>query len=296
MIFTVPLNKEITHIDIKMSRSSSPLSALHVRSEQSLHFTGTLPDELYPFVYTGKSKGHRLWHGNRLKHSGIETKGDANDVDGLIFESTDVRMLLVQKSFIEKYLRELYGEGMLSRYYRFNTYELKDEDLDSFLDIHHDILNEKEISEDKTGALLLKILQNPVGNNSALDKGYLLIQRAVILMKQHLRDPLKIKELTDKLDVCDRTLELAFKKYLGISPKAYYKRLLLLHIESDLRERNSCAVSHVIQEYQIYNLSQFGASFKDYFNKTPSEVLKLKKEDNPFGWNERVFSEFKEVC
>ena len=296
MIFTIPLSKQITHIDIKMSRSSTPFNALHVRSEQSLHFTGTLPDDLYPFVYTGKSKGHRLWHGNRLSHSGIETKGDKNDVDALVFESTDARMLLVQKSFIEKYLRAFYGEDKLSGHYSFNTYELKDEDLDSFLDIHRDILNEKEISEDKIGALLLKIFQNPLGNSSAIDKGYLLIQRAVVLMKQHLRDPLKIKELTDKLDVSDRSLELAFKKYLGISPKLYYKRLLLLHIESDLRERKSCTVSKVIEDYQIYNLSQFGASFKDYFNKTPSEVQKLKKEDNPFGWNERVFSEFKEVC
>ena len=84
------------------------------------------------------------------------------------------------------------------------------------------------------------------------------------------------------------------KKYLHITPKLYYKRLLLLAIETELRNNQAKNISNVINEYQIYNLSQFGASFKNYFNKTPSEVLNLEIKDNPFGWNEKIFIEFSE--
>ena len=72
----------------------------------------------------------------------------------------------------------------------------------------------------------------------------------------------------------------------------YYKRLLLLAIEMEPRKTAEASVTSVINEYQIYNLSQFGARFKNYFNKTPSEILNIASKDNPFGWNERIFEEY----
>jgi AraC-like DNA-binding protein len=75
----------------------------------------------------------------------------------------------------------------------------------------------------------------------------------------------------------------------------YYKRLLPLHIEAELRAKETINVSNILQEYEVHNLSQFGASFKHYFSKTPSEVEKLSENENPFAWNEKIFLEFSEL-
>jgi AraC-like DNA-binding protein len=92
-----------------------------------------------------------------------------------------------------------------------------------------------------------------------------------------------------------RTLELAFKKEFNIPPKRYYKRLLLQSIETELRKRKQEeTVSSILEQYQIHGLSEFGLSFKNYFNKTPSQVGMLEEDENPFGWNEAIFSEYAE--
>ncbi len=70
---------------------------------------------------------------------------------------------------------------------------------------------------------------------------------------------------------------------------------IISHIEAELRNKKTINVSNVLQEYEVYNLSQFGASFKHYFSKTPSEVERLSKNKNPFGWNEKIFLEFSEL-
>ena len=295
MIFTVPLEKNIHTIHFSTNTSANDISAIHVKSEQSIHFTGTLPEDIYPFVYTGKSKGHRKWHGHTLDANMIETKGDKNEVDALVFEDTDARMILVKKSFVKQYLQSMYGDDDFNKHLAFNTYEIADKDLELFLDIHRHILEGKQVSNEEIESLLFQILQNPIQDKTCLPKDYTLVQTAISSMKNHIKNPILIKELCKDLGVSIGTLEMAFNKHLSITPKVYYKRLLLLTIEAELRNKKTINVSNVLQEYEVYNLSQFGASFKHYFSKTPSEVERLSENENPFGWNEKIFLEFSEL-
>lgn len=295
MVFTIPIDRNITPIHIKKSNFSDSLNAIHVSSDQSIHFTGIFPDTLYPLVYTGKSKGTRLWQGHILGPNTIETIEKTNEVDALDFKSTDVRMILIPKNFIEQCLRDAFVDDNVQKYYPFSTYEINDEDLKVFLDIHFDILHNKHIAKEEIRAFLVTMLQNPGKEEKPLEKGYLLVKKAIALMKEHFKEPLKIRELADKLDISMRSLEMAFCKHIGVSPKVYYKRLLLLYVEMELRNSRNSTVSNVVEDFQIYNLSQFGASFKEYFNTTPSQVLQLQKDGNPFGWNEKVFQNIAQV-
>lgn len=292
MVLTIPLDKETTNIYIKSSQPSSSINAMQVSSEQSLHFTGRLPSGLYPFVYGGKSESKRLWHGQLLGSNTIETKGSGNEVDGIIFDVCDVRLLLVPQHLVERALTELYTEDKFIQYSQYNAYELTNESLATFLKIHTAVLNNEEVSEMSLMTCLFELLKNPVTQESMVDNRYALLRQAIAIMNQHIKDPISITVLANQLDIGVRNLELVFQKYLTISPKSYYKRLLLSYVEIALRNKGGHSVSNVLEEFQIYNLSQFGASFKKNFDTTPSQSFSMKNKNNPFGWDEKVFLEF----
>ena len=294
MIFTVPLDKTVEKINIAISPSPSDFNAMHIISEQSIHFIGVFPEETVGLVYTKNYSSNNKYHGYPCGDNIIKTKGSQDKIDDLLFTKTDLRLFLIDKNLFNSYLHNIFGNIDLNPIYSSMTYHLNDDDIDMFLDIHHRrMINEKVPTEEIT-LLISKIFEVPMMEQLPFTKGYDLIQRATSLMADHLKDPLLIREFSETLGITTRTLELAFKKHLNISPKLYYNRLLLLAIEMELRKTEEESVTSVINEYQIYNLSQFGASFKNYFNKTPSEILNIASKDNPFGWNESIFIELSE--
>ena len=112
VVNAIPLGKSIEDIEI-LSYISDTIGALHLKSDQSLHFTGTLPDDIYPIVYTGKSKGYHAWHGRELSKHMIEFKGTQNEVDSLIFDHTDVRAILLPVNLLYQYLEHTFTEKFL---------------------------------------------------------------------------------------------------------------------------------------------------------------------------------------
>lgn len=292
MIFAVPLHKTVKKINISVSPTASEFRAMHIMSDQSIHFIGTFPDDIYPIVYTKNYSNNDKWHGYLFPTNVVKTKGDQDKIDDLIFNKTDLRLLLIDKKLFKTYLHNLFGDIDLKPIYSSMAYRLKDEGIDMFLNIHHRTMNNEKVSKEEISLLLSKIFEEPIMDQLPFVKGYDFIQKAISLMLNHLKEPLLIEELSRALDVTRRTLALAFRKHLNISPKLYYKRLLLLAIEIEIRKTKEDSVTKIINEYQIYNLSQFGASFKNYFHKTPSEILNLDSKDNPFGWNEKIFEEY----
>ena len=263
-------------------------------TNQSIHIIGDLPEDLYPFAYRGKSKGICKWHGNILNKNIIETKGDQNSVDGVTFDHADIRFILITKTLLLEYIKEQCCSDDIDLSNR--MFFIDDKDVTVFLDIHTRILKNEIVSKDELSSLLLRILQNPITETSSLEKSHILVQKAIDLMNLNIRSPLLISTLSEALEVNIRTLELAFKKEFNIPPKRYYKRLLLQSIETELRRRRQKekTVTSILEQYQIHGLSEFGLSFKNYFNKTPSQIGMLGEDENPFGWNEAIFSEFAE--
>lgn len=292
MVNAIPLDKTIENITV-ISRISDMIGALHVQSDQSIHFNGKLLDDIYPLVYTGMSKGHSLWHNNTLSKHMIETKGTQHEVDSLNIGDTDVRAILLPKSRVDQYLQKKYGEKNVVKYRAHLIHTISEKDITSFLDIHARILEDKEVSDQELEHLVLNILQNPKLDYTDPEASYELVHKAIKVMQENLHSPLLINELAMTLEVNIRTLELAFKKHFNVSPKCYYKRFLLQQIEMKLRQRSpkESTVSDVLEEYQIYNLSQFGASFKKYFDTTPSQAGVQCTQLNPFGWDESIFSQ-----
>jgi len=290
-ITAIPLEKEIKQFAMNMNLNND-VGAATFTTDQSIHIIGDLPEELYPFAYRGKSKGICKWHGNRLNKNTIETKGDQNFVDGVTFDHVDIRFILITKTLLLEYIKEQCGNDDIDLSNK--MFFIDDKDVTVFLDIHTRILENEIISKDELSSLLLRILQSPIKETPAPEKSHILVQKAIDLMILNIKSPLLISTLSETLEVNIRTLELAFKKELNISPKRYYKRLLLHSVEAELRKRKQedATVTSILTEYHIYGLSEFGLSFKNYFNKTPSHIGMLGEHENPFGWDEAIFSEF----
>ena len=294
MITAIPLEKEIKPFTVTMNLQNNVGAASFI-TDQSIHIIGNLPEDLYPFAYRGKSKGICIWHGNILNKNIIETKGDQNSVDGVTFDHVDIRFILITKTLLLEYIKEkCYSDDIdLSN----RMFFIDDKDVTVFLDLHTRILKNKIVGKEELSSLVLRILQNPITETSSLEKSHILVQKAIDLMNLNIKSPLLISTLSEALEVNIRILELAFKKEFNISPKRYYKRLLLQSIETELRRRRrqkEKTVTSILEQYQIHGLSEFGLSFKNYFNKTPSQIGMLGEYENPFGWNEAIFSEFAE--
>lgn len=293
MITAIPLEKEIKQFTMTMNMQND-VGAAYFMTDQSIHIIGNLPEDLYPFAYRGKSTGICKWHGNILNKNIIETKGDQNSVDGVTFDHADIRFILITKTLLLEYIKEQCCSDDIDLSNR--MFFIDDKDVTVFLDIHTRILQNELVSEEEISSLILRILQHPIAETSSLEKSHILVQKAIDLMNLNIKSPLLISALSEALEVNIRTLELAFKKEFNISPKRYYKRLLLQSIETELRKKKQedITVTSILEQYQIHGLSEFGLSFKNYFNKTPSEIGMLEEDENPFGWNEAIFSEFAE--
>ena len=293
VITAIPLEKEIKPFTMTMTMQND-VGAASFMTDQSIHIIGDLPEDLYPFAYRGKSSGICKWHGNILNKNMMETKGDQNTVDGITFDHADIRFILITKTLLIKYIEKQENNNDIDLSNR--MFFIADKDVTVFLDIHARILKNEIVCKEEISPLLLSILQNPITKTSSPEKSHILVQKAIDLMNLNIQSPLLISTLSEALEVNIRTLELAFKKEFKLSPKRYYKRLLLQSIEPELRKRKQEeeTVSSILEQYQIHGLSEFGLSFKNYFNKTPSQIGMLEEDENPFGWNEAIFSEFAE--
>ena len=104
----------------------------------------------------------------------------------------------------------------------------------------------------------------------------LLLKRARELLHENLDMYLKINEMSEMLGVSQRTLEYAFKKNLGMTPKNYLQILRLHAAREELLQADpACThVSDVAIRYAFFHMSHFAAEYKKLFGETPAQTLR----------------------
>ena len=195
MIFTVPLDKTVEKINIAIRPFTSELGAMRIMSDQSMHFTGIFPEETVGLVYTKNYSNHNKFRGCLCDNNIIKTKGNQDKIDDLLFNKTDLRLLLIDTKLFKTYLHNIFGDIDLEPIYSPMAYRLKDEDIDMFLNIHHRTMKGEKVSKEEISLLLSKIFESPIMDQLPFVKGYDLIQRATSLMTNHLKKPLLIEDL-----------------------------------------------------------------------------------------------------
>jgi AraC family ethanolamine operon transcriptional activator len=104
-------------------------------------------------------------------------------------------------------------------------------------------------------------------------------RRAVARAEEYLRDQShhapSIAELCRAAGCSERTLQYAFREYLGVTPKAYLQAERLKRVRRGLREADArtAQVTDVANAWGFWHMGQFAADYRKLFGELPSQTL-----------------------
>jgi transcriptional regulator GlxA family with amidase domain len=111
----------------------------------------------------------------------------------------------------------------------------------------------------------------PFGGKKLSNTGQPALDKCLALMQANIEDPLKIRDLVERLSISQRSLERHFKTFLDTTPNAYYRELRLNHANS-LLQKTSMSISDVALACGFYN--GFSTVFHRHFGVKPTAVRK----------------------
>lgn len=85
-----------------------------------------------------------------------------------------------------------------------------------------------------------------------------------------------ISELYDTLNLSKSTLERYFLEIVGLTPKMYSRIIRFNKVYQTLQHGQYDTWQEVVYQYNFYDQAHFIKDFKNFFNKTPSEVHKSR--------------------
>ena len=94
---------------------------------------------------------------------------------------------------------------------------------------------------------------------------------------------LYVSDLCRATGVGERTLELAFKQTLGLTPVAYLARLRLHRVRDALQtpSRSAKTVSSIALDWGFWHFGEFSRAYRACFGELPSETLRRKRIESP---------------
>jgi len=95
----------------------------------------------------------------------------------------------------------------------------------------------------------------------------------------HIEERPRVSDLCRAADAGERTLELAFKEIMGMSPVAYLRRLRLHRVRAALLAANpeSTLISAVALQWGFGHFGEFSRAYKQCFGEAPSETLRRRR-------------------
>lgn len=100
------------------------------------------------------------------------------------------------------------------------------------------------------------------------------VQNALALIA-HAQVNIDVKTLQEKTNITRKTLERAFRNYLGIHPKLY-SRIIRFNSIKNVLDRTSmdCNLTALAMDFGFYDCSHFISEFKNFSGLTPHTYLK----------------------
>jgi transcriptional regulator GlxA family with amidase domain len=107
------------------------------------------------------------------------------------------------------------------------------------------------------------------------------VRRAMLLMEQHLADPLPIADIAMRLRLSTRQIERLFQSVTGLKPGEFYRRLRLRYARW-LLENTERSITEIALEAGFADCAHFSRHFKAAHGLKPSEA----RGHGPAGWQE----------
>ncbi|MCK0198359.1 GlxA family transcriptional regulator [Ancylobacter sp. 6x-1] len=97
------------------------------------------------------------------------------------------------------------------------------------------------------------------------------VRRALILMEQHIADPLPIADIARRLQLSTRQLERLFQSVMGQRPAEFYRRIRLRYARF-LLDTTARSVTDIALESGFSDCAHFSRQFKALHGFTPSDA------------------------
>ncbi len=97
----------------------------------------------------------------------------------------------------------------------------------------------------------------------------------------HVGERLYVSDLCRATGVGERTLELAFKQTMGLTPVAYLARLRLHRVRDALQtpSRSAKTVSSIALDWGFWHFGEFSRAYRACFGELPSETLRRHRAE-----------------
>lgn len=84
-----------------------------------------------------------------------------------------------------------------------------------------------------------------------------------------------VSELSQAVNISERSLYRLFNERFGITPKAYLNKLRLNGVRADLKKsfNNDIKISDIANNWGFWHMGQFASDYKQLFNELPSKTL-----------------------
>lgn len=102
------------------------------------------------------------------------------------------------------------------------------------------------------------------------------VRRALLLMEQHVADPLPIAELASRLSISPRQLERLFQSIMGVRPATHY-RLLRLRYARWLLDHTDLSITEIALDSGFADCAHFSRKFKALHGFTPTDARAREK-------------------
>ncbi|WP_062014825.1 GlxA family transcriptional regulator [Aureimonas sp. AU4] len=97
------------------------------------------------------------------------------------------------------------------------------------------------------------------------------VRRAVLLMEQHVAEPLSVEAIAHRLALSSRQLERLFQETVGASPAVAYRQLRLAYARR-LLETTRKSVTEIAVEAGFCDGAHFARQFRAHFGVAPRDV------------------------
>jgi len=107
------------------------------------------------------------------------------------------------------------------------------------------------------------------------------VRRALLMMEQHLSDPMPINEIADRLRLSTRQLERLFQMAVGVRPAIFYRGLRVRYARW-LLDHSSRSVTEIALEAGFSDCAHFSRQFKAMLGYSPT-VLRTRSREKAVG-------------
>lgn len=105
------------------------------------------------------------------------------------------------------------------------------------------------------------------------------LRLAIDRMEASPDEPFSILEMCADLSIASRTLQRAFREEFGIGPKAYFNRLRLARVRSELIGGDlSDKIIDAANAYGFWHMGQFAKDYQAMYGELPSETARYGPE------------------